>query len=101
MKNRGTQAPVREPKVRINNAEAIKKANCRIIHMLHRGRPATIAYRVEGDKVTYAMSMTHPKDAFCKKVGTKFAVERMLNGEAKTIPVAKFINRATLSWLVN
>jgi hypothetical protein len=61
-------------------------------------RGMTFAYKRKGSRIEFSTSVQHRNDAFCKKIGTKLAIEHFLAGKTVTFPmkntrkVAEFLN---------
>lgn len=85
-----TVKKAKAPRIRIDNTEAIADAGVKIIHFSYgKEGGMTVAYRQNGRKsrtIEIATAVTHPKDTFTKKIGTRLAVERFEAGETVFIP---------------
>ena len=92
VKNRGTQAPTVVPKPHIDNTalvEAFRKEGGGVMHFVpgkYRRRGMTVAFIPKGSRIVVATSLTHPNDAFSKKMGTKTAIENFAAGKCIVIP---------------
>lgn len=79
---------------KINNTQLLKDTGLKIRHF-HRGtdrfgyprmRNLTVAFREVGHNIEIATAVVHPSDCFCKKIGTKLAVEAFQAGKRVSIP---------------
>ena len=91
-KNRGTQAPPKKEKVRIDNTELVTTFRAEgggIYHRRPKGkeRGFTVAYKLKGRRVTFATSVQHSADTFTKKIGTLKAIEAFHAGRVVTLPL--------------
>ena len=79
-------------KTDINNQQLLADSGLKIVHV--RGRfpgdhDITVAYKPplhEGHSFEIATAITHPKDTFTKKIGTKTAIENFQAGRAVRVP---------------
>lgn len=93
-RNRGTQAPVVQPKPRIDNSEIIAQAGCRVIHVrpMVKGAGGTLAYRrKDNGNLEVSCAFLHTADAFNKKMGTRTAVNKLLNGDSEEVSLMRFV----------
>jgi hypothetical protein len=81
------------PKEKIDNTQLLKDTGLRVRHFngsdrfgLPRTRNMTIAYREGHTCIEIATAIVHPSDYFCRKVGTKLAVEAFQQGKTTIIP---------------
>lgn len=81
-------------KEKINNTQLLKDTGLKIRHF-HTGsdrfgyprmRNLTIAFREGSHNLEIATAVVHPADTFCKKIGTKLAVEAFQAGKTVHIP---------------
>ena len=83
-------------KERIDNTQLLKDSGCRVRHIRKNDdmdnpgststRDVTIAYKDGGSVLEIATAVVHPNDKFCRKVGTKLAVESFLSGKTVRVP---------------
>ncbi len=83
----------------INNSELVKAFRAEGGQLLHIrpkrrrngtwSRGMTAAFIIKGNRVTLATSLAHTVDPFCKKNGTKTAIEHFTAGKTVTLPVPK------------
>jgi len=79
-------------KTNINNAQLLADSGLKVIHVhpfMGDGQPITVAYRPQqhkGHTLEIATSVCSPNDVFCKKVGTKRAIENFLAGHTVRVP---------------
>lgn len=84
---------------KIDNSRILADSNLHVIHFGPKwqtnpgDRPFTVAFRATGDILEVATAITHPKDNFVRKVGTRLAVEKFNNRETILIPVPKHFQR--------
>jgi hypothetical protein len=81
-----------EPAPRIDNGPLLAETGLRIVHfnrVEEGGRSMTVAFKTTGSLVEVATAITHPSDAFTRKLGTKTAVEAFLAGKTVRIPMPK------------
>jgi hypothetical protein len=93
MRNRGTNAPVVEPKPKINNTEivtALRADGGGIVHCRPSSKSDkgfTTAYIRKGRRLIVTTAVQHSADTFSKKVGTKVAIERLRAGNCIVLPL--------------
>lgn len=93
---------VKEKPEPIDNTELVdvfRAVGGQILHIPPRtflNRPSTkgmtLAYIRKGQRVELATAVTHRADQFCKKNGTKVAIEHFNTGRHVTIPVIEKTN---------
>lgn len=49
-------------------------------------RGFSVAYKLKGGRIEFATSVQHRADVFCKKVGTKVALQHFNDGKTVTLP---------------
>lgn len=97
----------------VNNTELVEQFRASGGHILHirpkkpnkhRAYPTrgmTAAFVVKGARITLATSLAHPNDDFCKKDGTKTAIEHFLDGRVVTLPIPRDAAKRPVHWLHN
>jgi len=80
---------------KIDNTQLLADTGLSIVHVNNIGdddkpRSMTIAYKGSDRLVEIATSVTHPQDRFCRKIGTKLAVENFQAGKKVRIAVPIF-----------
>lgn len=93
---KGTQAPVVEPKAKINNDELITRFRAEGGNIVHirpdqhsyttRKRGLTVAYKVKSGRIEFSTAVQHRHDTFTKRIGTKTAIEHFDAGHVVAIP---------------
>lgn len=96
MSNALVVIPEKPAKVHIDNTEAVTAHRANGGGLFHvrprrRGdgkwtRGFTVAYKVKGGRIEFATSVQHRADVFCKKVGTKVALQHFNEGKTVTMP---------------
>lgn len=82
---------MKQKKERIDNTQLLKDTSLRIRHYnldTHGVRAMTVAFREGSSTIEIATAIVHPKDKFCRKVGTKLAVESFVAGNVIKVPRA-------------
>lgn len=82
----------KEEKVKIDNTQILADTGLRVIHFNRidfNDRSMTLAYKGTDRLVEIATAVTHPNDRFCRKIGTKTAVEAFLAGKTVRLPVPR------------
>ena len=83
-------------KEQIDNTQLLKDTGLRIRHYnVNRVgiRPMTVAYREGSSTIEIATSIVHPLDKFCRKMGTKLAVEAFLAGKVTRLPKVAHVGK--------
>lgn len=100
-----TEERAKTPKVKVNNTErveAFRSDGGRIVHsIVGRKRPMTFAVIKKGRRLFVATSLCHPNDQFCKKMGTKTALDNYEAGHFVVLPAEGDFNETVwnLRWL--
>lgn len=81
---------------KINNTDLLKQTGLRIRHFhgtdrfgYPRMREMTVAYIEKRGRLEIATAVVHSQDRFCRKMGTKQAIENFLAGKTVTVPAAQ------------
>lgn len=96
MSNALVVVPEKPVKEHIDNTEAVTAHRANgggLFHIRPRRLPSgkwtrgfTVAYKVKGSRIEFATSVQHRADVFCKKVGTKVALQHFNDGKTVTMP---------------
>lgn len=97
MSNAVIVIPQKPEKVIINNTEevlAFRAEGGGIFHVRPRKlwatgkwtRGFTVAYKLKGSRIEVATALQHKADTFCKKVGTKVALQHFREGKVSVLP---------------
>lgn len=82
--------PEKPAKVRLDNTKRVedfRASGGRIVHsIVGRKRPMTFAVVRKGPRLMVATSLCHPNDQFCKKMGTKTALDNYDAGRFIFLP---------------
>lgn len=79
----------KEPRERINNTQLLADnptLRVRHFHQVGNSRSMTVAYREGHSTIEIATAVVNPVDCFCRKMGTKLAIEHFLAGKVVIIP---------------
>lgn len=96
MSNALVVIPEKPVKEHIDNTEAVAAHRANgggLFHVRPRrrgngnwARGFSVAYKVKGSRIEFATSVQHRADVFCKKVGTKVALQHFNEGKTVTLP---------------
>jgi len=81
----------KQPKAEFSNADLLADSGLSIAHFQREDTPLlrdmTVAYDCQYDNIiTMATAVCHRKDTFCKKFGTRTAIENFQAGEVIRMP---------------